>query len=307
MRIDNRLSTATAAGALTIMLAGCGPTVTFDTAGKMLSDNKTLTASTELTANVRKTTTAAKTSTDFTVKRNGSGGVDVNVAGKAMSFSGSDVSGNVWTKGGNPLQTAGATNESTTSAISASDSNYAQVWQYLYAETNELNEGFAVVGNPTPVASLPGSGSVNYSGRAGVIVTQANAPATRFIGQYGTTDAKQVNASSAATLTANFGSKTVTGALTGGVGVQTTANGQQTVGATFNAGSMTLGTANISGASGQYTGAVSGSFGAGTVDGGSTYTGQFFGPNAEETAGVINFGLNNGGFVGVGAFHADKQ
>lgn len=309
MRIDNRLSTATAAGALTIMLAGCGPTVTFDSAGKLLSDNKTLSSSSAFTSNVRKTTTAATTSTDFSVKKNASGGVDINVAGKALSFTSSDVQGNTFRKAGNPLQKAAAFDasgpESTSGATSASETNYAQLWTYMYAETNELNEGFAVVGNTTPAGSIPTTGSATYTGQAGVVVTAANAPGTRFVGQYGTAEAKQANASSTATITANFSNRTVTGQLTGGVGVQTTANGEATVGAAFDAGSMSLGTAAING-SGVYSGGVTGNFGVNTVDASSTYTGTFFGPAAEETAGVINFTVNNGAGVGNGGFIAKK-
>jgi hypothetical protein len=300
MSINNGLSAAAAAGALTIVLAGCGPTVTFDSAGKMLSDNKELSASAEMTSSLRTSGAGvtAATNTTFAVKKNAGGGVDVTAGGKTMSFSPADVTSNPsrWAKAGVPTQVAVPVGETTVSALAASDAEYAQVWGYFYQDASERLLGFGAVGNETPVASMPTTATASYVGVAGIVGNSTANPGVNSIeAEWGTERAKQVNGSSEARLSVNFANKTVNGNLSGAVrnvgGVMTSAPALD----------MTLGTAAIVGNS--FTGTVTGQ----GVDANSTYAGKFFGPAAEEAAGVIDMSAGGGTFLGAGGFHTKKQ
>ena len=167
----------------------------------------------------------------------------------------------------------------------------------------EINEGFGVVGNMTPSTSLPTNTTVNYSGTAGVILANNNA---RAVALYGTPEAKAVNPASEARLTANFTNRTISGQLSGAVGASTDALGTLNGALAPLGDSLTLGTSAIAN-DGRYSGgAVSGDIQGNTAGNGSTYSGAFFGPNAEETAGVLKIDFGNG-ISGVGALHADKQ
>ena len=107
MRRELKFTLAGTAAVLAIAAGGCTtPGTTLEYASQSLAANKELTADSNMTANLRRTATTSTTSTNFAVRKNGSGGVDVNVAGKSMSFTGSDVAGNAWVKNGDPRQVA---------------------------------------------------------------------------------------------------------------------------------------------------------------------------------------------------------
>ncbi len=313
MRVKQGFVSAGAVAALGIVVSGCGPTAaTSEFASQSLAANKELTAPSELTANLRGTATNTKTSTTFAVKKNGVGGVDVNVAGKSMSFSGADVAGATWRKPGDPFQKAGVLPDiATGDVINGNHKKYAQVWQYFHGTGGETNQGFAVVGNATPGASLPTNTTVNYSGAAGVVLAPP-AGNGRATVQYGSAAAKAANPASEARLSANFTNRTISGQFSGGLLTGTDNTGETVIAAPSAAGgSLTLNTAAITG-EGKYTGTVSGNISNAFIGGNvalnatSAYSGQFFGPAAEETAGVLNLDLA-GGIIGVGAYHADKQ
>lgn len=301
----NRTTKLVMAGGLVAMAigaGGCTPTVIggdFASAGKLLADGNTLKASNSMTASLRTSGAGvtSATNTDFSVETNNDGGIDIEADGKTMSFSDSDVSGDQWRKDGNPQQVAIAFGKSTREAIDEDDKNYSQVWQYFYADNSpEQLTGFAVVGNETPVGSMPTSADATYVGQAGMIVSPVagNIGQNSFAVQWGTDDAKRANRSSDARLEADFAAKSVNGAFTGAVVI---AGNTATSDARFD---VTLQNGNISG------NGFSGNLTGNNIDNGS-YEGKFFGPSAEEAAGVVEMSRGGGTFLGAGAFHLVKD
>lgn len=300
MRINHKLGAAAAVGVLGLAVSGCSPTtapVTMESAGKILSENRTLSASTQMTASMRAPAGGqfARTDTDFSVRRNSNGGVTVEAAGKSLAFTAQNSATNPerWASGQNPAQVVFPVGNTTVSAISASNSDYSQIWQYAYTDNNEALFGFAAVGSETPAASLPG-GSATYRGLAGAVVN-----GTPVV--WGTPEARQAqinagNSGSDATLTANFGTRRVEGNFTGAAVV-----GNNNVHQAVNL-EMTLNSGDISG--NQFSGTVASTGAVVFNPNNSTYTGRFFGPGAEEAAGVLE--LSAPGVTGVGAFHLKK-
>ncbi len=103
--------------------------------------------------------------------------------------------------------------------------------------------------------------------------------------------ARNANPASEARLNVDFANRTISGQLTGAYHVS--ANRTDT------SYDMALGATTING--NEFTGALVG----GGAENGAIYTGKFFGPNADEAAGIIEYVGSRG--AGAGAFHTTKQ
>ncbi|MBU6207533.1 MAG: transferrin-binding protein-like solute binding protein [Alphaproteobacteria bacterium] len=151
--------------------------------------------------------------------------------------------------------------------------------------------------SPTPIASMPTTGTATYSGGAYGLVTLASTSTNGVASVsdfYGTSN-----------LTANFATGGITGSITGINAYSVGGGSGQTLYGTLN----TIGlTAKISGSS--FAGTTSVTGGAGTATAfdltGATgkISGAFYGPTAQEAAAVFSLSGGNNGVQLVGALGA---
>jgi hypothetical protein len=252
-------------------------------------------------------TTASKPS--FSIKKNGDG-VDVTVNGETVTFTAADV-GNTdpedpqygWekTEGDRFVDLYSYNGKK-----DASDTGYMQVWGYDGSDSDGFTRGYAVVGLETPEEKLAdkaeAKATATYKGTARADTLQAldNSEGSRVRGDL--------------TLNADFGAGTVAGSIDN---LQARSKGADTNGNWTNwqaaAGKIELGNTAIS-STGFSGGAISlddtakNTF---TTDlSGSTYSGRFYGPDANQVGGVMNIvGTNEEGkkIVGTGFLEGWKQ
>ena len=282
-----------------------------DTAAKALKDGKTLkaTASTSSTnlIDYDQNTAKAVDPASFSIKKNAKGGVDVTVNGKTTSFAKADEYVEEdgkrfgWEKDVPDTDYKGLFSYSGTideTLNGTGDYKYAQLWQYTLDEGSNSTRGVAVVGTETKPDALKGKANATYKGWASA--------ETRL------TDDRKSRARVAGDLelAANFEKGSVSGKITN-LGMQTRDGNTGWTDWADADGSIKLEKTNIVGNG--YDGKLSGDAAFNNfIDGdlnGSTYSGRFYGPKAEETAGVLKLkGTSEGStFVGTGAFVAKAQ
>lgn len=278
-----------------------------DTAAKALKDGTTLktTARTSTTNLIDYATNTSKSvdPASFAIKKNAKGGVDVTVNGKTTSFAKADElveDGEAYGWEKDVPDTDYKSLSSYTGTIDETlngtgDFKYAQVWRYTLDEGAASTKGFAVVGAETRPEALKGKANATYKGWA-VSETQL------------TTDRKtRTRVNGDLELAANFDKGSISGSMTN-LSTRTRSGNQGWSAWAAAPGAIKLETAKITGNG--YDGKLSGdkNFNS-AIDGnlnGSTYSGRFYGPKAEETAGVLKLkGTSEGDtFAGTGAFAA---
>lgn len=244
---------------------------------------------------------------EFSIKRNGQGGVDVTIDGETVSYASADQDGDFGWK-----QTDGDGNyrelyswTDTADKVLSGTSNvasYHQLWRYFWDKPqggglSDEQFGFAVVGAETRPEALAGKANATYSGYGHMEFYPADVA-----------DAGYNRAAQRGDLTmqADFAA----GQISGNLGnLQTRANvGGTWTGWTAANGSISLDTAPIvgNGFSGTLTASndlvIDPGVGASTD---STYAGKFYGPSGEEVGGV--FSITTEKATGTGAFSAKQD
>ncbi len=280
-----------------------------DTAARAISDGKTLKASKTAAATLldyNANTSRTVDASDFSIKKNANGGVDVTVNGKTTSFAKADelVEGGEtagWERDveGQDYKLLHPVNGTFDETMNGTgDYRYAQLWRYFLDDGSTSVRGFAAIGAETKPDALKGKANATYKGRA-TAETQLADDATTRTGVEGDLQ-----------LAANFDKGSVSGKMDN-LSARTRSGDSGWSPWTPVDGTVTLETAKISGNA--YDGKLKGDTAFNTlIDGnldGSTYSGRFYGPKAEETAGVFKLkGTSEGdGFVGSGGFAAKAQ
>ena len=279
-----------------------------DTASNALNDDKTLKADSTTVDAVALSfadNTAAKTkATGFALKKNADGGVDMTVNGKTVSFASSDLSSpDDWEKADNGYHSlSNYTSDSATAAIDGSDQNYFQVWGYYTDDgAGSATEGFAVVGAETAPSVVKSHANATYVGEA-----RAETKLASDLNE-------QTTVKGTLTLNADFQDGSVKGSIdnlkgrtkgaaTGGVW---TAYQDAVAGTSIE---MTKAQISANGFAGGKLVAHDPGGDIGSLDG-STYSGRFYGPDADQVAGTLSIqGTGDDGkFVGTGFFAGNKQ
>ena len=277
------------------------------TAAEALEAGRTLTATQESAAAITRDfdaeTAMATADPSASVRKNAAGGLDLTVAGRTISFSPADTRAD-----GYGYEIAGASiwtwsTESMAEAIDPAVPGYVRVFDYhTDLEPGGEQSGFIVTGTETRPAALAALPTATYFGRARVRV----APTEGFADWNDSVSEARGDMA----LTANFGAGTVSGGITN-LDSRAPRNVDPTRTWTPFAGSVALGSAPITGNS--FTGAVTADAAfqstIGTIDAGSTYSGRFYGPEAQQAAGVFNLtGTPAGGgtMIGWGQFQTGR-
>lgn len=257
-------------------------------AAKALSDGATLKSSARTSSqwkrNFAANTAALVAAPTATIKRNTSGGLDLTVDGRTLSFAASDLStdgyGYQLADGSGGIWTWSA--DSMAEALDPANTLPVQVFDYYSdnADGTGVN-GFAVVGTETKVSAVATLPTATYTGWSRVRI----APTTGF-DDYNT---KVSEGRGDVTMTADFGAGNVSGTITN---IQTRQPNaiDPTRAWTDVGGALALNTAPISGNG--FTGGITSdaafNSSVGTIGSGSSYSGTFFGAAGEEVAGAIN-------------------
>jgi hypothetical protein len=282
---------------------------TTDTAAAAVKDGKTLSAATSNSATMELAhgarTAKAVDPASFSVKKNATGGMDMTVNGETVSFADGDKflepdgKSYEWENAGGYLSSH---TSDTASILDGTDTRYLQVWQYSSAKNGVETIGYAVVGAETTPETVKAQANATYKGRARVD-TRQETDITDRVGVRGDL-----------TLAAKFDQGSVSGSIDNiEARVRNADTGNVWIGwMPVDGAAISLTESKIS-ANGFTGGNVVGNAAANTaIDGnlnGSTYSGRFYGPNAEQVGGVISAkGISEGGkFVGTGYFAGEKQ
>lgn len=258
------------------------------------------------------------TAGDFAISKNDTGGVDMTVNGQTVSFAAADAyidepgtpdAGKSYgweTDKGSLFSYYGG---ETKDVLDGTDTNYLQVWG-VYNPDKKSND-FAVVGAETPTTAVEkATATATYNGKARVDMRLKDLPEERI----------QVKGDM--TLTADFGARQVSGeiAVTQGrySGNREDEGYTDTGWVAGGAGTVAMTPAAITG-----NGFSGGTLKQGAdvslptvvtqdveIDiSGSTYSGRFYGPDANQVGGAINVigQTDSGPGVGQGFFAGDRQ
>jgi hypothetical protein len=227
------------------------------------------------------------TAGDFSIKPNNAGGLDMKVNGQTISFAGSDVNaeGNGWEKDDGKTKLTSFWGGDVGKIVDGTDTNYVQVWRYRTGSGNDLTRGFATIGVETPTSEVGTmTAKATYKGDARVDMAMADHPG------------QQIQVKGDMTLNADFTAKSVDGSIDNLKGRYVEGDAGTGAWEKASSGSVALnkGTISGNGFSGgtltQKNVAFSDAVTQGTevnIDG-STYSGRFYGPNADQVGGVIN-------------------
>ena len=245
--------------------------------------------------------TAALTGdTTASIRRNDDGGVDLIVGDRIIVFTADDL-----LDGGFQLPdgSAGIFSMNYNSIVEALDEDngeHSLGFDYYFNDEDGAGgrNSFAVIGTETADSDIETLPTATYSGYAYLRV----GPREDFT-SFGDV---VLDAKGDLSMTANFGAGTVSGEVTD-MERKFPSNVDPTRTWTPFTGALTLQTADIDGNG--FTGAITSDAGFnanfGTVNSGSTYSGTFFGPNAEQVGGGINgTGMSVDGtpWIGIGLF-----
>lgn len=218
------------------------------------------------------------------IEPNDEGGVDLTIGGQTIRFVAADItedgfglelpdgSAGIWTWDADTIA----------EALDPANSGYSLVFDYYTDNGDDTGRnGFLVVGTETADAALQALPTATYEGYARLRM----APKSGF-NDY---DEDVSEARGDVTMVADFGAGKVSGEVTNMEGRAPQAEDPTRTWTAFDGG-LTMEEANITGNG--FTGAITADAGftdaVGTIDSGSSYSGTFFGPGAEEVGGGIN-------------------
>lgn len=245
---------------------------------------------------------------NFAIKKNSVGGADMTVNGQTISFSAADATGpddfDKVDANGKSFGLWNYSSDSAKAAIDGTDKNYLQVWGYYADDTTAAGRGFngfAVVGAETDPSVVKSHANATYLGDA-----RAETELASNVNEKTTVKGKL-------TLNADFQQGSVSGKidnLKGRVqGAET--GGKWTQYQDAAAGTnieMTKAQISANGFAGGKLVAHDPGGAIGSLEG-STYSGRFYGPDADQVGGVmaIQGSDPDGKFVGTGYFAGQKQ
>lgn len=253
------------------------------TASSAFATKTTLSSTTTARLQATSTTSpAVDSAANVSIAKNSSGGYDVTVDGKTVSFAATDQTGTPTTQGGTYFGSYANSANSTQNYMTLFGKGSYSGLLAASTLTNGTGENdvFAAIGSPTDPSVLASKANATYSGR--MIMTAApdapvNATTTINAGIQGDVT---LNADfSAGNVSGQVNNLTTEGCAGGDCGAES-----GSWGGVPQSGSMTMGTAPISGNS--FTGSLSGSGSFASTAG--TYTGNFYGPNGQEATGVVS-------------------
>lgn len=238
-------------------------------------------------------TSAQRGETAFALRRNDQGGVDLTVDGETTSFAASGGTGYGWVQqeGANWRELA-SWQGSEEDVLNDVSGEYSQMWQYfLYDDSTGLETaGHAVIGTETRPSVLTAKASATYRGYMTARSFGADDPTRSVEYQAGTNAGRELaggREGSRVLMTADFDASTIAGDVTGIVARTRGAGGAITSPFEALPGRVVMEEAQIVGNG--YQGRLT------AVDGfpedlgtDASYSGRFYGPNAEETAGVLS-------------------
>lgn len=264
-------------------------------------------ASSGWTRNFDAETAALSGDSTATVRRNDQGGLDLTVGGQTIRFVAADLSedgyGFVLPDGSASIWAWDA--DSMAEALDPSEGRYSLVFDYHSDNDDDTGRnGFLVVGTETADADLQALPTATYEGYARMRVASTTG--------FDDFDADVSEARGDVTMVADFGAGTVSGEVTNMEGRAPRLEDPTRTWTPFD-GSLAMEEAAITGNG--FTGAITADAGfnaeVGTIDGGSTYSGTFFGPGGEEVGGGINLtgtGAEDGlDYVGYGFWKAWQE
>jgi len=275
-----------------------------DTASKALSDGKELKASPITTAFIatQDGKASAATASDFSIKKDGTGAI-LTVNGEKIAFADKDKSDDGGWEREDSSKYEGlflVSGDNAGKALNGTDANYLQVWQYSKFAGNQGYRGFGVVGAETDPSVVKSAANATYKGTAGAET-------------WATADSQlRTQVRGDLTLNADFQK----GSVTGSIDNLSRRSRDGNVSSTYSpwtaaaAGtSIAMTESKISG-NGFSGGTLVANDPGGDVGNlaGSTYSGKFYGPNAEQVGGVmsLNGKTTDGSYVGTGYFAGDK-
>lgn len=186
---------------------------------------------------------------------------------------GNVVPGVIWTSGINTVSGRDVTVDIIDPAVSQLRYHTFGNWGYELSTPTAIVVGYVVLGTPTPVSSVPTTGTATYNGVMNAVYTAAGAGLDSFF-----------DVTAAATATANFATRNIAFSTSGTVR-QSVLNNAITADANLNL----TGTLTYAVGSNQVSGALSS---AGGLAGNAA--GNFFGPNGQEIGGTFVLSRNPG-------------
>ncbi|WP_163269689.1 transferrin-binding protein-like solute binding protein [Chelativorans alearense] len=276
------------------------------TVAKALNDGETLTAyDNKMSSTLQHEDVRSQGTAEVSIKKNADGGIDVTINGETESYSSANVSADGFgfesDDGDRNIYTWSA--DSAQGAVDGTDGYaYHQRWGHFWRSPSSGDSmfGFAVLGSETaPQDVAARDDTATYSGDA-------------YIYAYGTDgdDFDRTAIRGDLTLTADFGQGEISGAVSDMEGRERV-NGVDGSWTPVPGAEIDLQSADIAGNGYEGTTAVNDTFKTAldVTEFDGTYRGKFFGPDAEETAGVIvASGVADGeDFVASGSFGADKD
>lgn len=272
-------------------------------AAAALNDGKTLTAdpatnSSTTEINFADNSVKAVKAASFAIKKNATGGMDMTVNGETVSFASTDLGADPadrpygWEKTSGDYK--GLYSES--GLKDGSDQEYLQVWTYDTDNGDTGTRGVAVVGAETPESAIKGQANATYTGWAQADTRRVDDRKERTRVGGDLTLAADFTAGSVSGEVANLQAKE-RGAATGD-----TWSAPQAVAGKLIMGTAKIGSNGFSGGSLALDATASANLGANIN--GSTYSGRFYGPDADQVGGVMNIKGSNddGSIVGSGYF-----
>lgn len=186
---------------------------------------------------------------------------------------GNVVPGVQWASGLNTVSGRDVTVDIIDPAVSQLRYHTFGSWGYELSTPTSIVVGYVVLGTPTPVSSVPTTGTATYNGVMNAVYTAAGAGTDSFF-----------DVTAAATANANFAARSISFSTTGTVR-QSVVNSVITADSNLNL----TGTLTYTAGSNQVSGAFTSSGGlAGNA------AGNFFGPNGEELGGTFVLSRNPG-------------
>lgn len=224
---------------------------------------------------------------EFSIKKNDKGGHDISVGGETESFTKANLQGDQDGDYGYQKGNRGVYNAS--NYLGDMDKRAANLWSYYWdTDAGQTLNGYAVTGVETELLAVSArTAKATYAGFANADVYLKTDGDEARVSLYGNM-----------TLNADFDSSKVSGKIDDINGVVRDSHGNKLQGFSSD-GQVNLVKTDIigNGYSGDLTGEVTH---FGEVDG--SYTGKFYGANAEETAGTLL--VDDEERIAVGGFHA---
>jgi hypothetical protein len=317
LAMSTALAGCVSSGNKVVSRAGNSPADRVDTAdagnaGKALADGKTLKSAARTTSawqrNFQGESATLIAQPKATLVRNAAGGVDLTVGTRTIHFADTDLTADGY---GYELADGSAgvgvrRADSVTEALDPVTGRPAVILDYWFDDEDHNGgvNGFAIFGTETKNSVVASLASATYKGDAEIKF----APKAGF-DDYGS---KVSKIQGDVDMTANFGSGTVAGSITA-LQYQAPRLIDPTRSWTDIDGSLALNTAKIDGNG--FTGAVTADAAfvenAGKVDSSSSYSGTFYGENADYAAGVLNLSgtstADDAPTIGTGFWQGFKQ